>query len=119
MKAASMKATAAMETATTMETTATAMKATATANLGHESVGCVLSRRHGLRCHERHRSRRPVRHRNQGQQRRCNAQEAEPPVCNRHHASFSLQVGKPQWSATSITMLARFSPADLRDHPEY
>jgi len=121
MKAASMKASAAtMETATTVEATSAAMKAAAaTANLGHESVGCMLSRRHDLRCHERHRGRRPARHRNQGQQRRSNAQQAKPSVCNRHHASFSLQVGEPQRSATSMTMVARFSPADLRDHPEY
>jgi hypothetical protein len=53
MKAASVEAAATMETASAMEATSAAMKTAASAaHLGHESVGCLLSRRHGLRCHE-------------------------------------------------------------------
>jgi hypothetical protein len=113
--ASAMKATAAVEAATTMKAAA-AMSATM--DFGHEPVGCAFGRRDGLRCHERHRCRGPAWRHDQNQQRRRKAEKAEPPICNRRHAWFSLRAGKEQRSATS-TMLARCSPADLRDHPEY
>jgi hypothetical protein len=133
MKTTPMEATAAMETTTPMKAAAMSATAAAAADFGHQPVGCVLGR-HGLRCDERRRSRGPVRCRNQNQHRRCKGEKAEPsicnrpicnrPMCNRRHACFSLQAGERQRSATSIKNMidqdmARFSPADLRDYPEY
>ena len=131
VEAAAMETPTAMKTTAAVETTATTMKATAavepaamsatmsaTMDFGHEPVGCVHGRRHDLWCHERHRSRGPVWRRNQNQHRRRQTEKAEPPICNRRHACVSLRAGKRQRSATS-KMLARCSPADLRDRPEY
>jgi hypothetical protein len=96
MKTSAVETTTAMKATTAVEATATTVKATAavepaaamsaTMDFGHEPVGYVFGRRHGLRCHERHRSRGPVWRHDQNQQRRRKAEKAEPPICNRRHA---------------------------------
>jgi hypothetical protein len=80
--ATTMEATAAVEAASAVEAAATMP---ATVNLGHEPVGRMIRRPHGLRCDQRHRSRGPVRRRDQNQHCRRKADKAESPICNRRH----------------------------------